>query len=1010
MSPEPQVRGAAWRMWDLHIHTPSSLVNAYGPNDDSTWRKFLDALEALPRDQKVIGINDYWFLDGYKRVRAAKRSGRLKNIEAIFPVVEMRLDQFGGVDGDLKRVNVHVIFDPELDPTVIESQFFPSMHNSYALTPGIPEQSWNGTVSRESLADLGRQIKESIPQAELPKYKTDLIEGFNNLNVTIEALRKVLNENSFIRGKAILALGKTEWADLKWNDQSIASKKTLVNEARLLFTAFEDAADWSSQVQSMKDAGVNHRILDCSDAHTWADNTNTKDRLGSCSTWLNTTPTFAGLLHALAEFEQRVFVGLEPRALQRHRKSPEQYIDTVRISSTDPTQASAFNYELPLNAGFVTIVGNKGQGKSALLDCIALAGNSSRTNEFAFLTSQRFLSPSNKSAKYYVSTVGWLNGGERTVAFGEGHASSAPEQVEYLPQRYVERVCTIDPLSPESHEFEDELREVLFTHIPDDERAGQLTFDALLDSRTDAAKSVTRELRGHLRRTAGQYKAVSDFARDNVPSDVANKLELKRTEIHAAEQDLANAREELKLVDDAREDDSHAISLRDASVAAQTKLDGERARRAGLLQSRGTIQQWKTKSSDIERRVGQLVGEADGINQAWTDLNSELGSVSGAIVEAVFAKDRMHEFRQRLTELDEAAARDVDACDQATLALESELAETNKQLAAVDGARELARQRVLQIEERLSGLHGSAEVEGSEIWLTELYARATKVPAQLQTIEGTLVDLARQVHDALKGELAAVTDLYGPASRFIASSPVVKNAGLEFKAELSVVSRMQNLSNLVDGRRSPDLITWVSRLPERIDGEDWDELSRELRSSFLRLSHERGSESGMRRHPDDALRRDFTVIDFVTELLSLEWIEVRFGLTGNGLPLAQLSPGQRGLVLALFYLIVDLRTSPLLLDQPEENLDNATIATLLVPAIQEAASRRQTIIVTHNANLAIVGDADQIVHCTVSDGRFEVSSGCISELEIAQDAVDILEGTKPAFDKRGRRYDVFPLH
>lgn len=143
-------------------------------------------------------------------------------------------------------------------------------------------------------------------------------------------------------------------------------------------------------------------------------------------------------------------------------------------------------------------------------------------------------------------------------------------------------------------------------------------------------------------------------------------------------------------------------------------------------------------------------------------------------------------------------------------------------------------------------------------------------------------------------------------------------------------------------------------------------------------------------------------------MFDLSWLEVRFGLTGDGLPLSQLSPGQRGLVLALFYLVVDRRTSPLLLDQPEENLDNETIAAKLVPAIHEAAGRRQTIVVTHNANLAIVGDADQIVHCQMNDRRFAVSSGSIAELDVAKFALNVLEGTKPAFDNRRHKYEAFP--
>ena len=68
-------------------------------------------------------MNDYWFLDGYQRVLDAKRNGRLQNLEAVFPVIEMRLDQFGGTDGNLSRVNLHVVFDPDLDVEMIRAQF-----------------------------------------------------------------------------------------------------------------------------------------------------------------------------------------------------------------------------------------------------------------------------------------------------------------------------------------------------------------------------------------------------------------------------------------------------------------------------------------------------------------------------------------------------------------------------------------------------------------------------------------------------------------------------------------------------------------------------------------------------------------------------------------------------------------------------------------------------------------------------------------------------------------------
>ena len=113
--------GSVWKKWDLHVHTPCSVVQNYGGDTDEVWESFIGDLEKLPSDFKVIGINDYIFVDGYERVLKAKNAGRLRNIELILPVVELRLDKFAGVvkrdrDGsysksDWNRINLHIIFD-----------------------------------------------------------------------------------------------------------------------------------------------------------------------------------------------------------------------------------------------------------------------------------------------------------------------------------------------------------------------------------------------------------------------------------------------------------------------------------------------------------------------------------------------------------------------------------------------------------------------------------------------------------------------------------------------------------------------------------------------------------------------------------------------------------------------------------------------------------------------------------------------------------------------------------
>ena len=125
--------------------------------------------------------------------------------------------------------------------------------------------------------------------------------------------------------------------------------------------------------------------------------------------------------------------------------------------------------------------------------------------------------------------------------------------------------------------------------------------------------------------------------------------------------------------------------------------------------------------------------------------------------------------------------------------------------------------------------------------------------------------------------------------------------------------------------------------------------------------------------------------------------------------LDNLSPGERGALLLIFYLLLDLRDTPLIIDQPEDNLDNQSVAKVLVPFIQAAKKRRQIILVTHNPNLAVVADSDQIIYVKIDkeDGqRVSVLAGGIENPEINDSIVTILEGTMYSFRKRDEKYFI----
>ena len=122
-----------------------------------------------------------------------------------------------------------------------------------------------------------------------------------------------------------------------------------------------------------------------------------------------------------------------------------------------------------------------------------------------------------------------------------------------------------------------------------------------------------------------------------------------------------------------------------------------------------------------------------------------------------------------------------------------------------------------------------------------------------------------------------------------------------------------------------------------------------------------------------------------------------------------MSPGERGTLLLIFYLLIDPDKKPIIIDQPEENLDNETVFLKIVPFIKKIKEERQVIIVTHNPNLAIVCDSEQIIHAYIDKKNNNIvsyNSGSIEFYKIREKAIDILEGTEPAFVNRKQKYAI----
>jgi energy-coupling factor transporter ATP-binding protein EcfA2 len=121
---------------------------------------------------------------------------------------------------------------------------------------------------------------------------------------------------------------------------------------------------------------------------------------------------------------------------------------------------------------------------------------------------------------------------------------------------------------------------------------------------------------------------------------------------------------------------------------------------------------------------------------------------------------------------------------------------------------------------------------------------------------------------------------------------------------------------------------------------------------------------------------------------------------------SKLSLGQQQSVL-LALMLSSKSNAPLIIDQPEDNLDREFIYKTLVPVLRLAKERRQIIIVTHNANIAVLGDAEQIiVFKSTNEKGSVIARGSIDDVATRDVVCNVLEGAKEAFQRRAKIYGV----
>ena len=1013
-------RGSLWNRWDLQVHTPASLVHRYPGSEHDAWEGFISDIEALPPEFKVIGVNDYLFLDGYERVLAEHQSGRMSNIALFLPLIELRLNQFGGSESSLSRVNYHVIFSNELEPSVIREQFIGALSSRFDLVPrhlGTPiESAWSGTLSREALDDLGRAIIESVPAPERHRYGPPRIEGFNNLTVSLDRVQEAL-ESSRLRGRFVAGVGKTEWADVRWQDGSIADKKNLINSADCVFVASETASAYQRARVALTEAGVNDRLIDCSDAHHPASSSD-KDRIGNTLTWIKADLTFGGLLQALQEFEQRVYIGEEPPEIRRVREHPSKYIDRVRIYK-DPDsllEEEWFDVDLPLNPGLVAIIGNKGTGKSALAEVIGLAAGSPHEDDFSFLHESKFRDPRRRLAQHFKGAIAWCDGTTDDCYLSEQVEVGADPSIQHLPQRYLETLCNEVPRG-EKTQFDEELERIIFAHLPVERRLGAASLEDLIELTVRPIETELAELRASLTSVNSEIAQLEDDLRPEVRNQRLQAYHAKRREWWALHNTPPEEVPEPDETDPALESIRTLMrELAEAKGHLEARRVASESALAAVRRDQASVAALRSSLEAIQRQHAAVLLE-----------NEELITRLGLPPEfSVITLDTavLDDCRTTLAEREGVLARELGGEDERGLTgvvewLDEEIGRLSGELSAPEERREGYLTRLRSWEAEVAALLGSHDVAESALGARAALHELSQIPARLEKLRERRLEQSGEIHQLLMGLAEVTAALYAPLQGYMDDQPIPSEYMLSIGTSLVDTSFGDVLLEEMINRNISGSFCGVeqslTRVAELLSETDFDSKASALR--FLgqiddHFRFDRREDPAPQLTPSTQVRQGKSIVEVYDFVFGLSYLSPRYGLRFGGNPIYQLSPGEKGTLLLIFFLLAELDTRPLVIDQPEDNLDNNTVYRALVSCFQRAKERRQVIIVTHNPNLAVVCDADQIIVATMDKrglSRIDYDPGAIERRETVRAVVDILEGTQPAFDNRSVKYTLHLL-
>lgn len=939
-------RGSEWRKWDLHLHTKSSYDYKYkGEDADELLCKALKE-----NDISAVAITDHFIIDK-ERIENLRR---LAPDIVFFPGVELRCDK--------GTYNLHIIliFDCDTDLTILSNDFDAIMIRGKAKSSDNLDKIYWDFSDIKDFAETHKGII-SVHAGKKSNGVDDMIT--NALPVAQAIKEEIANNINFFE------MGK-----------------------------IDDIAEYNEIV--FKDIEERPMII-CSDNH------DPRNYILKENLWIKSDITFDGLVQCIYQPQERVFVGIKPPKIDKIDKNASTYIDSISVKRVENPKNKLeewFNINLLLNPGLITIIGNKGSGKSALSDIIGLGCNSKNMMEASFLNEDRFRKKPKNLANDYNGEIKWKDQHiDRIESLGNNPDKEYTlENAQYLPQKFIEKIC-----NDLDNEFQEEINKVIFSYVDNVDRGNAKNLQQLIDYKSINIKSKIDELQMLLREINRVIIRDEELITKAYKKEVKGNLLKRQKDLERLNE---NKPKEVKKPE--KQQNQEYIDELKRITEEIANIDNEIFEAEKELKE---LNMYTQKISNINYNFDNIKERVFELNTTMSKMAEEFNfSKEEFKIKIEFPTNilnlKSQEINAKIKQLQEKLYSETEEDNNKSLILRKEKLEKQKMdLISQTDSEEKKYQKYLQDLDEWNKnkleIIGNVDIENSiEGLKNELEYIEGKLSSDYEEHKQKRLELIEEIFNRKKEIVKIYTDIYNPIDKEIKRILLDVDDKINFSIDMTIKDKevperilsyvTKSYNGIFSGKA--DSINVMNELIKDKDFNKLDDVKNFVNSVFECVYEDIDNSSKKIKNKEE----------FYQLVSNLDYIDIEYSLKVGDRTLQELSPGERGIVLLIFYLALSKDDIPIIIDQPEDNLDNQSVYDKLVPCICEAKKKRQVIIVTHNPNIAIACDAEQIIYCSIdkNDNKITYISGGIENKYIRDKVIDILEGTMPAFNLRKRKY------